>query len=252
MRSSAPVLYPNESVSQKVTAYAESHSTDLPAHIVAYHEHIENTQPETSMLMISNFQAQNHIWLSKLIGAKRVLEIGVYVGYSGMIWSHAVGPDGTVTGLEFNADYAKQAQAAWAANGIKNASVVVGDALETLPALNPSEPYDVIFIDAQKSGYPAYLSTILAASPASGGKGRLLRPGGLIVADNVLRRGMVADDSGENPYAAGEKEAYRSAYSRSEDIDKLREFNAAVHDEPRLDSWLMPLYDGVHLARLVD
>ncbi|KAK2027741.1 O-methyltransferase [Colletotrichum zoysiae] len=252
MRSSAPVLYPNESVSQKVTAYAESHSTDLPAHIVAYHEHIENTQPETSMLMISNFQAQNHIWLSKLIGAKRVLEIGVYVGYSGMIWSHAVGPDGTVTGLEFNADYAKQAEAAWAANGIKNASVVVGDALETLPALNPSEPYDLIFIDAQKSGYPAYLSTILAASPASGGKGRLLRPGGLIVADNVLRRGMVADDSGENPYVAGEKEAYRSAYSRSEDIDKLREFNAAVHGEPRLDSWLMPLYDGVHLARLVD
>ncbi|KAK2057630.1 O-methyltransferase [Colletotrichum caudatum] len=252
MRSSAPVLYPNESVSQKVTAYAESHSTDLPTHIVAYHEHIENTQPETSMLMISNFQAQNHIWLSKLIGAKRILEIGVYVGYSGMIWSHAVGPDGTVTGLEFNADYAKQAEAAWAANGIKNASVVVGDALETLPALNPSEPYDLIFIDAQKSGYPAYLSTILAASPASGGKGRLLRPGGLIVADNVLRRGMVADDSDGNPYAVGGKEAYRSAYSRSEDIEKMREFNAAVHDEPRLDSWLMPLYDGVHLARLVD
>ncbi|KAK1589690.1 O-methyltransferase [Colletotrichum navitas] len=251
MKSSAPVLYPNESVSQKVTAYAESHSTDLPAHIVAYHEHIDTTQPETSMLMISNFQAQNHIWLAKLIGAKRILEIGVYVGYSGMIWSHAVGPDGTVTGLEFNADYAKQAEAAWAANGIKNASVVVGDALETLPALSPSEPYDLIFIDAQKSGYPAYLSTILAASPASGGKGRLLRPGGLIVADNVLRRGIVADDSDGNPWAVGEK-AYRAAYARSEDVDKLREFNAAVHDEPRLDSWLMPLYDGVHLARLVD
>ncbi|KAK1987159.1 O-methyltransferase [Colletotrichum cereale] len=251
MKSSAPVLYPNESVSQKVTAYAESHSTDLPAHIVAYHEHIDTTQPETSMLMISNFQAQNHIWLAKLIGAKRILEIGVYVGYSGMIWSHAVGPDGTVTGLEFNADYAKQAEAAWAANGIKNASVVVGDALENLPALNPSEPYDLIFIDAQKSGYPAYLSTILAASPASGGKTRLLRPGGLVVADNVLRRGIVADDSDGNPWVVGEK-AQRAAYWRSEDVDKLREFNDAVHDEPRLDSWLMPLYDGVHLARLVD
>ncbi|KAK2012619.1 O-methyltransferase [Colletotrichum eremochloae] len=251
MKSSAPVLYPNESVSQKVTTYAESHSTDLPAHIVAYHEHIDTTQPETSMLMISNFQAQNHIWIAKLIGAKRILEIGVYVGYSGMIWSHAVGPDGTVTGLEFNADYAKQAEAAWAANGIKNASVVVGDALETLPALNPSEPYDLIFIDAQKSGYPTYLSTILAASPVSGGKGRLLRPGGLIVADNVLRRGIVADDSDANPWVVGEK-AQRAAYWRSEDVDKLREFNAVVHDEPRLDSWLMPLYDGVHLARLVN
>lgn len=48
-----------------------------------------------------------------------------------MVWSHAVGPEGTVTGLEFSADYAKQAEEAWAANGIKNASVIVGDALET-------------------------------------------------------------------------------------------------------------------------
>ncbi|KAK1448290.1 O-methyltransferase [Colletotrichum cuscutae] len=282
MKSSVSVLYPNESVSRNVTTYSESRSTDLPAHIIAYHDHIDKTQPETSMLMISNFQAQNHIWIAKLIGAKRsvffsidlfsrfaafflrlVLEIGVYVGYSGMVWSHAVGPEGTVTGLEFSADYAKQAEEAWAANGIKNASVVVGDALETatkpssdkneedgLPTLNPSEPYDLIFIDAQKSGYPSYLSTILATSQKDG-KNRLLRAGGLIVADNVLRRGIVADDSDENPWVQREK-GERAAYWKSEDVDKLREFNSAVHDEPRLDSWLMPLYDGVHLARLVD
>ncbi|WYZ41849.1 hypothetical protein EsH8_V_000744 [Colletotrichum jinshuiense] len=250
MKSSVSVLYPNESVSRSVTTYSESHSTDLPAHIVAYHDHIDTTEPETSMLMISNFQAQNHIWLAKLIGAKRILEIGVYVGYSGMVWSHAVGPDGTVTGLEFSAEYAKRAEEAWAANGIKNASVVVGDALETLPQLNPDEPYDLIFIDAQKSGYPAYLSTILSASQTSSGS-RLLRPGGLIVADNVLRRGIVADDSDSNPWVVLEK-AQRAAYWRSEDVDKLREFNSAVKSEPRLDSWLMPLYDGVHLARLID
>lgn len=71
MKSSVSVLYPNESVSRNVTTYSESRSTDLPAHIVAYHDHIDKTQPETSMLMISNFQAQNHIWIAKLIGAKR-------------------------------------------------------------------------------------------------------------------------------------------------------------------------------------
>ncbi|KAF5486486.1 O-methyltransferase MdmC [Colletotrichum fructicola] len=250
MKSSVSVLYPNEQVSRNVTAYSESSSTPLPAHIVAYHDHIDTTQPETSMLMISNFQAQNHIWLAKLIGAKRVLEIGVYVGYSGMVWSHAVGPNGTVTGLEFDANYAKQAQEAWAANGIKNASVIVGDALQTLPTLQPDEPYDLIFIDAQKSGYPSYLSTILSASPASGGK-RLLRAGGLIVADNVLRRGIVADDSDGNPWVQREK-GERAAYWKSEDVEKLREFNRMVREDERLDSWLMPLYDGVHLARLVD
>ncbi|KAL0942224.1 o-methyltransferase [Colletotrichum truncatum] len=250
MKTSVSVLYPNEQVSQNVTTYSENSSTPLPAHIVAYHDHIDTTQPETSMLMISNFQAQNHIWLAKLIGAKRVLEIGVYVGYSGMVWSHAVGPNGTVTGLEFDEKYAKQAQEAWAANGIQNASVIVGDALETLPNLQPEEPYDLIFIDAQKSGYPSYLSTILSSSPTSGGK-RLLRAGGLIVADNVLRRGIVADDSDGNPWVQREK-SQRAAYWRSEDVDKLREFNKMVRDEERLDSWLMPLYDGVHLARLVD
>lgn len=63
-----------------------------------------------------------------------------------MVWSHAVGPSGTVTGLEFNADYAKQAEEAWAANGITNASVIVGDALETcvpppcLPSLRKLTP----------------------------------------------------------------------------------------------------------------
>lgn len=120
----------------------------------------------------------------------------------------------------------------------------------SLPTLKPSEPYDLIFIDAQKSGYPSYLSTILASSQKDG-KNRLLRAGGLIVADNVLRRGIVADDSDENPWVQREK-GERAAYWKSEDVDKLREFNSAVHDEPRLDSWLMPLYDGVHLARLVD
>ncbi|OLN82240.1 putative caffeoyl-CoA O-methyltransferase 2 [Colletotrichum chlorophyti] len=253
MKSSVSVLYPNEDVARNVTAYSESHSTDLPAHIVAYHDHIQKTDPEHSILMISNFQAQNHIWLAKLIGAKRVLEIGVYVGYSGMVWSHAVGPSGTVTGLEFDPEYAKAAEEAWAANGITNASVIVGDALETLPALAPEKPYDLIFIDAQKSGYPSYLSTILSSSPASsdGKKTRLLRPGGLIVADNVLRRGIVADDSEANPWVARLREE-RPPRGSKEDLAKLREFNDLVKAEPRLDSWLMPLYDGVHLARLLD
>lgn len=183
-----------------------------------------------------------------------------------MAWAHAVGPDGTVTGLEFDAGYAKQAEEAWAANGIKNASVIVGDAFQTyvpflhspsrfinipsLPALQPSEPYDLIFIDAQKSGYPAYLSTILSSS-APGSGSRLLRPGGLIVADNTLSRGIVADDSDANPWVERMKNV-RASYGSSDDYDKLREYNAAVEAEPRLDSWLMPLYDGVNLARLVD
>jgi predicted O-methyltransferase YrrM len=60
-----------------------------------------------------------------------VLEIGVYVGFSSMLWSHAVGKDGKVTGLEYSEEYAKEAKAAWAANGVNNVEIVVGDATET-------------------------------------------------------------------------------------------------------------------------
>jgi hypothetical protein len=70
MKTSAPVLYPNDEVAEKVTAYSASHTLALPKHIVDYHAHI-NTSRSDSILMISTFQAQSHLWLAKLIGAKR-------------------------------------------------------------------------------------------------------------------------------------------------------------------------------------
>jgi predicted O-methyltransferase YrrM len=110
----------------------------------------------------------------------------------------------------------------------------------------------MVFIDAQKSGYPRYLETILSKSQP-GSAGRLLKQGGLIVADNVLRRGLVADDGEANPHAAqGQKTQNRSEYETDNDLDHLRAFNADVMQSSRLECFLMPLYDGVGLARLVD
>lgn len=121
----------------------------------------------------------------------------------------------------------------------------------SLKNLTVEEPYDIIFIDAQKSGYPTYLQTILDKSTP--GSQRLLRKGGLIVADNVLRRGLVADDSDANPYAAkDQKTKNKSEYETDNDLDYLREFNDAVIDSSRIESFLMPLYDGVGMARLMD
>lgn len=123
---------------------------------------------------------------------------------------------------------------------------------ESLAKLEPEEPYDLVFIDAQKSGYPSYLADILAKSTPQSAS-RLLRPGGLIVADNVLRRGLVADDSDDNPWATREqKKRNKSEYETVRDLECLREFNAAVMGSERLESLLLPLYDGMGLARLVD
>lgn len=177
----------------------------------------------------------------------------MYLGFSSMAWSHAVGPSGTVTGLEFNPEFASKSEAAFKTNSLSNITLHIGDGLETLPSLNPEDPYDVIFIDAQKSGYPAYLATILEKSqPGAPGGQRLLRKGGLIIGDNALRRGLVADDSDKNPHrpqAVKPGEDYRGQH---EDVGKVREFNDAVKANARLEAFLLPLWDGLNLARLVD
>ncbi|KAI0597295.1 O-methyltransferase [Biscogniauxia sp. FL1348] len=258
MKDSQTILYATEILGQRVTEYSEAKSLELPKYLTDYHADIVKTQPTTSNYMISPFQSQALVWLARLMGAKRVLEIGVFLGYSGMVWSHAIGPDGQVTGLEFNAEYADKARAAFAKHGVENCEIITGPALEQLPLLNPSDPYDIIFIDAKKSEYPAYLSAILDRSPASSssaatdGRRRLLRAGGIIVADNALRRGLVATDvPGENPWLDLEA-SHRSAYASDEDVDRLAEYNETVHTCPRLEAFLCPLWDGVNLARLVD
>lgn len=246
MKSNVSPLYPTAHVAEAVTSYAKAHSTPLPEHITAHHAHIIATHPRSDY-MISNFQSQAHIFLARAIAAKRVLEIGVYAGYSTLGWAHAVGPTGSVTGLELSPEYAQLARDVLKQNGVEHVHIVEGDALETLPILNPEEPFDIIFIDAQKSGYPTYLHTILSSSTPTSTH-RLLRSGGLIIADNVLRRGLVVDDTDANP----NKEAAKSEYHQGRDLECLRQYNDLVVRSDRLENWLMPLFDGVGVARLVD
>ncbi|KAK2591031.1 hypothetical protein QQS21_011287 [Conoideocrella luteorostrata] len=236
-------LYDDKSTGDKVSEYADSHSTPLPGHITEFHAQASESRADSNMLS-SNFQSKLHLFLARATGAKRVLEVGVYVGYSAMLWAHAVGPDGLVTGLEYSAELADIANKAIAKEGIKNVDIIVGDAAETLPAVNAATPYDIIFLDADKTGYSNYLSIILANSQP-GGQNRLLRPGGLIVADNVLRRGHVADPTRTD----GELQD-RGEWNLH--IEAVRKFNDQVLAEKRLETFLMPLWDGLSLIRLVD
>jgi predicted O-methyltransferase YrrM len=105
----------------------------------------------------------------------------------------------------------------------------------------------LIFIDAQKSGYPSYLRDVLAGSQP-GSANRLLRPGGFIIADNVLRRGLVADGSEDNP----NWQLQRHVVQAEEDLVALREFNKALANHERLEALLLPVFDGVGFARLLD
>lgn len=187
-----------------------------------------------------------------------------------MVWAHAVGKDGHVVGLELSEEYANIARKGFAENGVANVLVQTGDAVESLAALyspsSPSsssslslsssppakgeEPFDLIFVDANKDAYPRYLEIILARSQP-GSPHRLLKAGGLIVADNVLRRGIVADATDTNPHYKKEVELHGEEQSH-DFVKALHEFNDKLATEPRLETFLMPLFDGLGLARLKD
>ncbi|KAI0843951.1 S-adenosyl-L-methionine-dependent methyltransferase [Daldinia vernicosa] len=249
MKVSTTPLYANEALGRAVTFYSSGQSLTIPKPIRNYHYKIFRERHDSNY-MISEFQSQALVFLARAIGAKRVLEIGVYVGYSAMIWSHAVGPQGKVTGLEYNEEYAKLAQEAWKDGGFENIDVHVGPAAETLTKLaDISEPYDIIFIDADKTGYSGYLRQILKMS-APGAKNRLLRPGGIIAADNTLRQGLVAESGPDNPWRPADFDNPDSSQAIA--VAAIREYNDLATENDRLETLLIPLWDGLHLSRLVD
>ncbi|TAQ86628.1 hypothetical protein B7494_g5040 [Chlorociboria aeruginascens] len=245
-------LYPNNEVGISVGDYAFGHSTKLPQHITDHHAWGVSSQ-EKADYMISPLQAQFLVWMAKATGAKRILEIGTFIGFSTLGWSHAVGEAGHVTTLEFSAEYASIAQETFAKNHIKNIDVIVGDAKESLKtlAINLTEPYDLIFIDADKTSYPTYLSLILTLSAASSSTTRVLKPGGIILADNILRRGLVADTSSANPWADASRQAGKSSWKQG-DVEALRDFNDMMIGSERIETILLPLFDGVGMGRLID
>ncbi|KAI6011908.1 O-methyltransferase-domain-containing protein [Pisolithus marmoratus] len=119
------------------------------------------------------------------IGAKRVLELGTLGGYSTICMSQGLPEDGELITLEISEVRAKLARENLARAGIHNATVVVGDAKETLAGLPTEKPFDLVFIDADKESYPNYF---LEAK-------RLVRKHGVIIVDNVVRSGQVADEN---------------------------------------------------------
>jgi len=159
--------------------------------------------------------------LARAIGARRILEIGTLGGFSGIWPARALPPDGRLITLEISAKHAEVARRNFARAGVADrAEVVVGPGLETLPAL--AGPFDLIFIDADKQGYADYFPHAV----------RLSRPGTLIVADNVVRNGAVAD-----------------AASTDEMVKGIQRFNAVVAADRRVTTTVLQTvgakgYDG--------
>jgi len=151
-------------------------------------------------------------------GARRVVEIGTLGGYSAVWMARALPAGGKIISLELDRHHADVARANWEAAGVaEKIEVRIGRALDLLPALVPDAPFDFVFIDADKGGYPDYLAWATAN----------VRVGGLIVADNVLRGGRVlAPDAADA------------------DAQAMARFNETAAHDPRLDALIVPNRDG--------
>ena len=135
---------------------------------------------------VSPNQGKFLMLLARTVGARAILEIGTLGGYSTIWLARALASGGKVTTLEANPQHAKVALANIACAGLTDrVDLRLGSALDTLPTLNDEAPYDFIFIDADRVNIPNYFTWAL----------KLARQGSLIVVDNVIRRGVVIDDS---------------------------------------------------------
>jgi predicted O-methyltransferase YrrM len=161
--------------------------------------------------------------LLRLAGARRVLEIGTLGGYSAIWLARALPSGGRLVTLEIDADRAEFARGFARRAGLADViDVRVGPALDTIAQLErDGATFDACFIDADKEGYPAYLEAAL----------RLVRPGGLIIGDNVLWSGRVVD---EDPPEEGTRQ--------------ILSFNRRLADDPRLDATILPIRDGISVA----
>ncbi|MBN3790931.1 O-methyltransferase [Burkholderia sp. Ac-20353] len=140
--------------------------------------------------------------LATIRGARRILEVGTLGGYSTIWLARALPPGGRLVTLELSPEHAKVATQNIARAGFADAvSVVVGNAKDSLAQLieEGAEPFDFIFIDADKENNPAYLDAAL----------KLSRPGTVIVVDNVVRRGGVADPDNHDPDVVGVRDGFR-------------------------------------------
>ncbi len=177
-------------------------------------------------MQISPDQGQFMALLARLIGARRTIEIGTFTGYSALAVALALPEDGRMICCDINPDTTAIARRFWAEAGVAaKIDLRIAPAAETLDALlgaGETGRFDMVFIDADKTAYDGYYERAL----------RLLRSGGVVVIDNVLWDGAVAEKKDTSPATLA-----------------LRALNAKIRDDQRVDASLLTLGDGVTVAR---
>ncbi len=211
-------------VDPRIEEYAVAHSTPEPPHFAAL---AEETRAATSapQMMVGTLEGRFLSFLVTMLRPQLVLEVGTFTGYSALSMAEALPPGGRIVTCDISEDHVAIARRHIDASPHREQiDIRVGPAIDTLKSLDG--PFDLAFIDADKTGYLDYYEAIVPK----------LAPGGVIAVDNVLWSGRVLDDA---PVDEGD-----------ESTRALREFNDHVVADERVECVMLPLRDGVTLVRL--
>jgi O-methyltransferase len=218
-------------MSEKFTRMDDRLYSYLLAHEPPEHEQLRALRERTRRMSNGRMQItpeQGHLLglLVRLMAARRILEIGTFTGYSTLAMALALPADACVVACDLNEEWTSIGREYWQRAGVADKiDVRIGVAIETLILLDReggTDQFDLAFIDADKTDYDAYYEGAL----------RLVRPGGLIILDNMLRRGRVADPE--------ENDA---------DTLALRKLNSKIAGDGRVDRVLLPIASGMTLMR---
>lgn len=208
----------------------------LPADIAAYAE--AHTSPETELLRQLSRNTHAHIlaprmlsghlqgrflaMIARLVCPRRILEIGTYTGYSALCLAEGLTDDGRLITIDRNEEIETIARSYWQQSPLNSKiELRIGNAADIIPAL--SDLFDLVFIDADKRSNALYFDLIMDK----------LRPGGVVLTDNVLWSGKVTG-------------AVKPA---DQDTVAVLAFNQKIQDDPRVDNVLLPIRDGIMMIR---
>jgi caffeoyl-CoA O-methyltransferase len=208
-------------VSPAINDYLLSHSEPADELLRELAEETHRELAGQARMQISHDEGELLTMLVRLTGARQAVEVGTFTGYSSICIARGLPADGHLLCCDVSGEYTSVAQRYWERAGLTDrVELRIAPAVETLRSL-PAEPHlDFAFIDADKTGYPAYVDEIVPR----------LRPGGLMVLDNMLRSGGVLAPE-------------------SDDDRAIAALNEALVADDRVDVVLLPVRDGVSLAR---
>ena len=210
-----------EFIDQKLDDYVCAHTENEPEVLNALNRKTHLTVLRSRMLS-GHFQGRLLSMISHMIQPERILEIGTYTGYSAICLAEGLTENGKLTTIDINEELEDIAREfIQKANLESKIEYIIGDAMQIVPQLD--EQFDLVFIDADKKNYCNYYHLVFDK----------VKPGGYILADNVLWSGKVVED-------------YEALDSETKII---MDYNKMVHEDPRVQEILLPIRDGLMLAR---